>query len=97
MIRLAAAAMLNETPDAKLRWADVDAVIFVAQLVSEPLNGLPRKTRRQVLYLLLADPVKRLDKERDGLLLIEHHGPAFLDSSRYVASFDADSREGSKS
>ena len=54
-------------------------------------------TRRRVLYLLLADPVKRLDKERDGLLLIEHHGPAFLDSSRYVASFDADSREGSKS
>ena len=97
MIRLAAAAMLNETPDAKLRWADVDAVLFVAQPVSEPLNGLPRKTRRQVLYLLLADPVKRLDKERDGLLLIEHHGPAFLDSSRYVASFDADSREGSKS
>ncbi|MGA9549951.1 MAG: hypothetical protein WBS14_20110 [Rhodomicrobium sp.] len=50
-----------------------------------------------VLYLLLADPVKRLDKERDGLLLIEQHGPAFLASSRYVASFDADSREGSKS
>lgn len=34
---------------------------------SEPLNGLPRKTRRRVLYLLLADPVKRLDKERDGI------------------------------
>ena len=99
MIRLAAAAMLNETPDAKLRWADVDAVIFVAQLVSEPLNGLPRKTRRQVLYLLLADPVKRLDKERDGILLIEQHGPAFLASSRLwlIASFEADSREGSKS
>ena len=97
MIRLAAAAMLNETPDAELRRPDVDALIFVAQSVSEPLNGLLRKTRRRVLYLLLADPFKRLDKERDGLLLIEHHGPAFLDSSRYVASFDADSREGSKS
>jgi hypothetical protein len=49
--------------------------------------------------LLLADPVKRLDKERDGILLIEQHGPAFLASSRcwLIASFDADSREGSKS
>ena len=78
MIRLAAAPMLDETPDAGLRRSGVDAVIFVAQSVSEPLNGLPRKTRRQALHLLLADPVKRLDKERDGILLIEQHGPAFL-------------------
>ena len=36
MIRLAAAAMLNETPDAKLRWADVDAVLFVGSRFPSP-------------------------------------------------------------
>jgi hypothetical protein len=36
MIRLAAAAMLNETPDAKLRRSDVDAVLFVGSRFPSP-------------------------------------------------------------
>jgi hypothetical protein len=69
MIRLAAAPKLDETPDAGLRRSGVDAVIFVAQPVSDPATGA---------HLLLADPAKRLDKERVGILLIEQHEPAFL-------------------
>ena len=81
MIRLAAAAMRRPMPS------------FAGPQKTDPLK------ETEMLYLLLADPVKRLDKERDGILLIEQHGPAFLASSRYwlIASFDTDSREGSKS
>jgi hypothetical protein len=36
MTRLAAAAMLNETPDAKLLRPDVDAVLFVGSRFPSP-------------------------------------------------------------
>ncbi|MGA9266587.1 MAG: hypothetical protein WBV79_09045 [Rhodomicrobium sp.] len=46
MIRLAAAPMLDETRDAGLRRSGVDAVIFVAQPVSDPATGaLPSACR----------------------------------------------------
>ena len=59
-------------------------------------SGARAKLSRSPLRKVVDAGVSKI--ERDNILLIEQHGSTFLASSRYrlIASFEADSREGSQ-